>query len=402
MDVTSQKNMELSLVAAKAKAEESNRLKSSFLANMSHEIRTPLNAIVGFSSLLSECGVDAEERKEYCGVIETNSKLLLTLINDILDLSKIEAGTLEFSYGPVELRTLLSETVQLHRLGTASDAEVSLALGEGLEPLEIYSDRQRLVQVVTNFVTNAFKFTRRGRIEVGYTVERDEEGEWVRVYVSDTGCGIEPSQRERVFERFVKLDSFKQGTGLGLSICRSIVEHLGGRIGVESTPGEGSTFWFTVPLNPPPGRDGEDTTEAGGAPRKAADVPPAGGDASLCGQRGLILIAEDNADNYRLFESLLGGRWSLAHAWDGAEAVEMFSRLGPQLVLMDIKMPKMDGYEAARTIRLKNPSVPIVAVTAYAFEQDEQRILSEGFSGYISKPLDPLSLISTIQRLLPR
>ena len=227
---------------AQLKAEEANQLKSAYLANMSHEIRTPLNAIVGFSNLLSMVE-DKEEMLEYAGIIETNTELLLQLINDILDMSKIESGMYDFHVTQVDANQLMSEVEQVARLRIRTD-EVSLSFAERLPQCVFHTDKNRLIQVLTNLVVNAIKFTSQGEIQIGY---RLQDAHTLYFYVSDTGCGMSAEQCEHVFERFVKYNTFIQGTGLGLSICKMIIEKLGGEIGVQSESGKGSVFWFTLP-----------------------------------------------------------------------------------------------------------------------------------------------------------
>ena len=227
---------------AQLKAEKANQLKSAFLANMSHEIRTPLNAIVGFSNLLSMVE-DKEEMLEYAGIIETNTELLLQLINDILDMSKIESGMYDFHVTQVDANQLMSEVEQVARLRIRTD-EVSLSFAERLPQCVFHTDKNRLIQVLTNLVVNAIKFTSQGEIQIGY---RLQDAHTLYFYVSDTGCGMSAEQCEHVFERFVKYNTFIQGTGLGLSICKMIIEKLGGEIGVQSESGKGSVFWFTLP-----------------------------------------------------------------------------------------------------------------------------------------------------------
>lgn len=241
-DITELKETERMLIGAKEKAEEADRLKSAFLANMSHEIRTPLNAIVGFSSLLEETE-DAEEKHLYITIIEENNKLLLQLISDILDLSKIEAGTFDIIPEQVDAQQLCNELLQAMQVKATEQVEILLA--PELPELTFTSDKNRLYQVLLNFITNALKFTSKGSIVIDYQINGNE----VRFSVQDTGMGIEPEKQEAIFTRFVKLNNFIAGTGLGLSICQSIVTQLGGKIGVESKPGEGSCFWFTHPLN---------------------------------------------------------------------------------------------------------------------------------------------------------
>ena len=240
--IDERKKMEEELLKAKEAAEISNHLKSAFLANMSHEIRTPLNAFVGFSNVLAYTE-DENERQEYIKIIENNNTLLLQLIGDILDLSKIEAGVFEFVYSKVNLNVLLMEVIRAARLRLKDDSVV-VEFVECLPECVICSDVNRLMQVMNNLITNAIKFTAKGSIRVGYRLREDES---LYFYVSDTGCGIPADKLKEVFGRFVKLNSFQQGTGLGLSICESIVTRLGGQIGVMSEVGQGSTFWFTLP-----------------------------------------------------------------------------------------------------------------------------------------------------------
>ena len=241
-DITQLKETEQMLIKAKEKAEEADRLKSAFLANMSHEIRTPLNAIVGFSSMLEEAE-DQEEKHQYITIIEDNNKLLLQLISDILDLSKIEAETFDIIPERVNAKQLCNDLFQAIQMKTSP--QVELRLKDNLPELTFTSDKNRLYQVLLNFVTNALKFTSEGNITIDYQIDGNE----VKFSVQDTGMGIEPEKQEAIFTRFVKLNSFIPGTGLGLPICQSIVTQLGGKIGVESEPGRGACFWFTHPIN---------------------------------------------------------------------------------------------------------------------------------------------------------
>lgn len=244
MYIDERKEIEETLIRSKEKAEESDRLKSAFLANMSHEIRTPLNAIVGFSSILaSDEALDTSERERYAEFIKNNNDLLLQLISDILDLAKIEAETLEFVYSQVDINELLQQIIESFALRIQTP-EVELRLGEHLEQCVITTERNRLTQVLSNFISNAIKFTSKGSITVGY---RAEGKKLLHFYVTDTGCGMPKEQLPTVFDRFIKLSSFSQGTGLGLSICQTIIHKLKGKIGVESEEGKGSTFWFKIP-----------------------------------------------------------------------------------------------------------------------------------------------------------
>lgn len=230
------------LSEAMEKTAQANQLKSAFLANMSHEIRTPLNAIVGFSNMLPDIE-DRNEMREYADIIVTNTELLLHLINDILDVSKIEAGTFDFCPSLIDVNQVMEELEQSMKLRLKSDA-ITFTFAERLPECTLYTDKNRLIQIISNFVTNSIKFTVAGSIRMGY---RLMDGDTICFYVSDTGCGLSREQCEHVFERFVKYNPFIQGTGLGLSICKMIVDRLGGKIGVDSEEGKGAVFWFTLP-----------------------------------------------------------------------------------------------------------------------------------------------------------
>ena len=383
--ITAQKQMEESLREAKEQAERSNTLKSAFLANMSHEIRTPLNAIVGFSELLADAG-EEEEKKEYLTIIRNSNALLLQLVGDILDLSKIEAGTLEFSFADYDLNEILGELEQTARMKVA-DSAIEVSCKNRLTGCTIHTDRGRLLQVMHNFINNAAKFTTQGHIYFGCRQQTD--GCWY-FYVEDTGCGIPAEKADHVFERFVKLNDKAKGTGLGLAISKSIVERLGGEIGVVSAEGAGATFWFTLP---------EECIVSSVAREKPCSEKQTTSESE--GSKMTLLIAEDDAANYKLFEAILKKHYKLLHAWNGLEAVEMFKAGNPDVILMDIKMPVMDGYEATSAIRKLSPDIPIVAVTAFAYPEDMRRILSSGFDGCLPKPVSADGLKKKIAELYP-
>lgn len=381
--ITERKKQEQALIAARERAKESDRLKSAFLANMSHEIRTPLNAIVGFSNLLLSTD-DAEQRQQFVGIIENNNQLLLQLIGDVLDLAKVESNTLDFIYQTVDLNELVRTVESVVRLRLQAGVEMDFTLGA--DECTVRTEPNRLSQVLINLLTNACKFTAKGRISFGYELR----GEQIYFFVKDTGLGISPEGKSRLFQRFAKLNDFVPGNGLGLSICKSIVEKMNGTIGVESEgEGKGSLFWFTVPYLPVEAdRRDEPSDEPPKTPLRQKDIT--------------ILVAEDNESNYLLFRSILEKEYRLIHAWDGCEAVALCREHRPQLVIMDINMPRMDGYEAAREIRKFSDSIPIIAVTAYAFASDKERIMDNGFNGYVAKPIDPVKLGAEIRSMLGR
>ncbi|WP_455673071.1 ATP-binding protein [Phocaeicola sp.] len=368
VETTNLYRVQQELIIAKEKAEESNRLKSAFLANMSHEIRTPLNAIVGFSNVLTTTESN-EERQEYIKIIENNNSLLLQLIGDILDLSKIEAGTLDFVYSNIDLNELLAEEANVCRT-RLKGSKVKVKFVPGLPECKINTERNRLLQVINNMMTNAVKFTQEGEITLGY----EQRENMLYFYIKDTGCGISAEKHVYIFDRFFKVDNFVQGTGLGLAICKTIIVRIGGEIGLESEEGKGSTFWFTIPYVPMNVAD--EVCEK--------EVQP-----MMVKQEKLtVLIAEDDASNYKLLSEVLQDDYNLIHAWNGLEAVEKFRQHQPHLVLMDINMPLMNGHEATLEIRKQNTVTPIIAITAFAYASDKQKAIKNGFDEYISKPID--------------
>lgn len=377
--ITERKKQEQNLIQAKEHARESDRLKSAFLANMSHEIRTPLNAIVGFSNLLATTN-EPEKKEKFISIIENNNQLLLQLISDILDLAKVEANTLEFIYQPTDLNELIRNLENTVRLRLKPGVVLNFTLGAAECVIE--AERNRLSQVLINMLTNACKFTEKGSITFGYELR----GKDIYFFVRDTGIGIDREKQSSVFQRFTKLNDFVQGTGLGLSICQSIIEKMGGTIGVESPGlGLGSTFWFTIPFK-----------EVKNSDIKAAPAITQPKE-TIKKDKLTLLVAEDNESNYLLFDTILSNDYNLIHAWDGVEAVELFKLHQPNIIIMDINMPNMDGYEATREIRKISKTVPIIAVTAYAFASDKDRIMENGFNGYVSKPVNANKLKSELR-----
>lgn len=381
-DITGRQQMIEELKEAKAQAEQSDKLKSAFLANMSHEIRTPLNAIVGFSDLLMNTD-EQGEKEEYMQIINSNNELLLKLINDILDLSKIESGSVELKYEEFDFTEYFNNMAYTMRR-RVTNPEVSLVAVNPYDSCMVKLDRNRITQVITNYVTNSIKYTPKGTIEMGY--EKLDDG--LRFYVKDTGIGILPEKRNKVFYRFEKLDEFAQGTGLGLSICKAIVESMGGRVGFESVYGEGSVFWAVVPCEAVIPEEISEVTE-----RDEKLQPKEEG----IFVRKKILIAEDIMSNYLLLSALLRKDYDLIHAENGEEAVKFVSGNKVDLVLMDMKMPVMDGLTATVEIRKRCPHLPIIALTAHAFESDCRKALDAGCNAYLVKPVDKAKLLTVLQ-----
>lgn len=400
-DITELEMIKRELQSSKEKAEMSDNLKSAFLANMSHEIRTPLNAIVGFSHLIAESD-DAEERRTYYQIVEANNERLLQLINEILDLSKIESGTIEFSLGLTSLHSLCQEIHDAHIFRTPEG--VQLVYEPSDESLRIETDKNRVFQVISNLIGNAVKFTKEGSIKYGYELV---DGQIV-FHVTDTGTGIEPEKVGRVFERFAKLNNHAQGTGLGLSICKSIVERLGGQISVSSIVGVGTTFTFTLPYNT------QETPKEVDSEMKTVlykeEVPQSGNGGSTNEGTGkgtgtgtvCILIAEDTDSNYDLLNAILSKQYRLVRANDGMEAVLLYDEVKPDLILMDIKMPNLDGLEATKIIRELSATVPIIAQSAFAYEHDVKAAMEAGCNDFIAKPIAQSKLKEVINKWLTK
>ena len=388
-DITRLKKVQEELEVARRVAEVAGEQKTAFLANMSHEIRTPLNAIVGFAGLLSNAS--ESERNSYVEIIKGNTNMLLQLVNDILDMSKIEAGTLEFIYSDTDVNQIMRELEGIFRLRLEeADSPVRIVFEPCLPVCFIHTEKNRVSQVLSNFLSNAFKYTKEGSITLGYKVREDD----IYFYVQDTGAGIPAGKVDKVFERFMKLDAKKQGTGLGLSISRTIIKKLGGEIGVFSEYGKGSTFWFTLPVKPfdflPLQQRTEDVSET-------VEFNETEYDAGAV--RRTILIAEDMDDNYLLYKIYLEKHYDLIRATNGEEAVSKYLECNPDIILMDIGMPVVDGYQATDVIRQLSSDIPIVAVTAFAYDEDRRKVMSRGFNGYLSKPLNKDELLKMLHKM---
>ena len=385
-DITKSRRMHEDLRINKDRAEQANKLKSAFLANMSHEIRTPLNAIVGFSELM-KTATEQEERDEYGRIISANSDILLSLINDILDLSKIEAGCLELKNAHFDLSVMFRELEMT--FSQRMPEGVALICSVPFERCVVNLDKKRITQVVINFTSNAIKFTKHGSITIGYSFEKNK----LRIFVKDTGCGIKKEKRCRVFGRFEKLNDFAQGTGLGLAICKSIAEANGGIIGFETEENVGSTFFVEIPCTPVAENVEEILTKML-IEEKQNYVPNE--IKSDNDRKKTILVAEDNDSNYLLVHSILRNDFNLVRAENGAEVLELMQTLSPDVILMDIKMPILDGLETTKTLREMGLTMPIIAVTANAFDQDKTNALDAGCDDFLSKPLNKKSLTSCL------
>jgi len=398
-DITERMLVEQELIIAKEKAEESDRLKSAFLANMSHEIRTPMNGILGFAELLKMPGLTGEQQQEYIRIIKKSGDRMLNIINDIIDISKIESGQMEVSVSETNIKEQ-TEFIYTFFKPEAETKGIHLSLKNGLSSAEsfIKTDREKVYAILTNLVKNAIKYCDRGSIEFGYNLkadstvaERNRSSE-LEFYVKDTGIGIPKDRLRAVFDRFVQADIADvrafQGAGLGLSISKAYTEMLGGKIWLESEEGKGSTFYFTIPYII--GREENNT-------KGNVDLP----DIMNHGNKNLkVLIADDDETSvFFIIVALKDIIHKVLQAKTGTEAVEI-CRENPDidLVMMDIQMPEMDGYEATMQIRRFNKDIVIIAETAYAFSGEREKAMEAGCNGYISKPIDPAELMKLIRK----
>ncbi|MBN1414990.1 MAG: response regulator [Bacteroidales bacterium] len=376
------------LEEALRKATEADNLKSAFLANMSHEIRTPMNAIVGFSGLLADPGITENDRKEFIKLISVNSESLLMLINDILDLSMIEANQMVVNNEPFDIVELLNQVYSIYKISnTNSNLIIQLTNQLNADHFILNTDKYRIKQILSNLMNNACKFTRTGSVELGVIKEKNR----LRIYVKDTGIGIASQDIPHIFERFRKLDkamiSHARGTGLGLAISKRVAEILGGTIEVESEPGKGSVFALTIPLFLVAGKKGIETPTPKTITNKDWSAKS-------------ILIVEDEEANFLYFKRVLEKtRITITWAESGQEAIDhVASGKRFDIILMDIKLPGMDGIEALQKLKAINHGQVIVAQTAYARTEDEQRFRKQGFDGYLSKPVNANDLMRLIER----
>jgi PAS domain S-box-containing protein len=389
-NISERKEAERKILEAKYKAEESDKLKTAFLSNMSHEIRTPMNAIVGFSDLLSDEKLTPEERRDFIAQINQGADDLMRLIDDIIDIAKIEAGQVNVHIAECFVRELFKELhlmfLQNIRRTGKENVTIRLSWDWPLNELAIYTDPFRLKQILVNLLSNAVKFTEEGEIVLG--IEEHPEG--IYFYVKDSGIGIREEKQKVIFHRFMQGHETKTklygGTGLGLAISKNLTEILGGEIGVNSKSGEGATFWFILPRNEVPLK------------YEAALRTPSNNLRSWDDKK--ILIAEDDHSNYYfLFEALKETGVQVLWAKNGEETLEMFrENRDLNLVLMDINMPLINGYECTREIKKERPGLPVIAQTAYAMSGEREVSRLAGCDDYLSKPIKVSELLDTISR----
>jgi PAS domain S-box-containing protein len=385
-DITERKRYETELHKAKEKAEESDRLKSAFLANMSHEIRTPLNGILGFADMLKNPELSDVKRKHFISIIQESGQHLLQIVNDIIDISKIEAKQIEINVSETSINDMLIELFTFYE-PIARKNNINLYFQKNLTDAQakVYTDDVKLKQVLQNLLSNAIKFTHKGYIKFGYMLKDN----FLKFCVEDTGIGIDPDLHESIFERFrqgdINLNREYSGTGLGLSIAEAYVRKMGGKIWLSSEPSKGTIFYFTIPYKPAKG------AEITKIRKKKARIST---------KSTTILVVEDDDVNYLYLEQILSGiKATILHARNAGEAIDIFSNNSEiSLVLMDIKLPDMSGYKATEKIKQLNPEIPVIAQTAYALEGDREKALECGCDEYIAKPLKQDQLIELITK----
>ena len=390
--IKERKKIEKELIAAKNKAELSDKLKSSFLTNMSHEIRTPMNAIVGLSELLKDRGYSEDEKTDFLNMIVSNSNSLLGLIDDILDISKIESNQLNINIKNCQIYPVLNELFQRFKKEIKSrqkpHLEFRLSVDDKIKDLTFETDVLRLKQALSKLLDNAIKFTDSGHITLGCNLEKHK----LLFYVEDTGIGLSEDRKEIIFELFRKVEDNKlrlyRGTGLGLSLSQNLIKILGGEIKVESEINKGSKFYFSLPLK----------KSLITHPPESLDVDSDEFKPKWAEKR--ILVVEDDTSNFMLlYEILKSSGASIMRAENGNEALKLLTEdRKPDLIIMDIKLPGIDGYEATRRIREINWKIPIIANTAYAMEGDRQKSIEAGCNEYIAKPTDRKLLINLISK----
>jgi signal transduction histidine kinase/CheY-like chemotaxis protein len=397
--------VETELRNAKKEAEESDRLKSAFLANMSHEVRTPMNGIMGLAHLLANPDIDSETQQEYVNLILNSGNVLISLLDDIMDVSRIEAKQVVASKEDFNLNELMRElhgffSTELEVMGKKV-LELSYKVALDDDDAVIHTDRVKLRQIMVNLLSNSLKFTETGRIEFGYQLQQDNS---LLFYVSDTGIGISTDKQKQIFERFVQADDSLSrhfgGSGLGLSICKGFVDLLGGKIWVDSAPSKGARFYFTIP-------DVNKSPKTAERMADSRDGEPASGSLTASDrnwQDKTILIVEDDHINYQLLEVVLKRTGvNLLHAVTGMDAVR-FCQEQPKidLVLMDVQLPEMNGFEAIRLIKQSQPDIPIIVQTANSLNEEKTRADEAGCQGFMTKPISLNKFMSEVDKFMQK
>lgn len=387
IDITDQKNLENQLLKAKEKAEEADKIKTRFLANVSHQIRTPLNSIIGFSDLLKDSSLDDKSREEYVTHIHENSNQLIRLIDEIIDISKIESGKISFNVSRVSINEIITSIHRLYNEKIEVQGKTGLKIINNGPSGDVFIDvdPERLFQVLTNLMNNAMQFTQEGFIEIGCKVSEHQ----LEIFVKDTGIGIPSDKLNEIFEPFTQLNkqvSPSGSSGLGLAVTKSLIEKMGGFIWVESEPGKGSVFTFTLPLGKKP-------------QPKAAEIQP---EQAISAHRATILVVEDDDTNFMLIrEALRKSGLEILWAKNGKEAVDIAtSNHKISLILMDIQLPIMNGYEATKEIKKVKPKLPVIAQTAYAMYNDVVQSLDAGCDDFLAKPIKIKKLQALIDKYL--
>lgn len=385
-DIENIKKTESELIQAKEKAEESSRLKTAFLNNISHEVRTPMNAILGFSDLLQTEDFSPEEKTRYFGIIYSNAKQLLSIIDNVLEISRMDSERLPLNVIPFSIHDMMDDIyLSMSEMVTRHGLEFIYSSKKHDDKSMVLADREKIRQALTGLIGNAIKFTPSGNIQFGYSLQ---DG-LALFFVRDTGIGIEPESQEKIFERFYQAPQGKntasKGTGLGLSIAKGLIEMMGGHVTVRSEPGKGSTFSFSVPVKIADQVDSANFVLV--RPMSLSDMT--------------ILIAEDELNNFEYLKILLSKKVKqILWAKNGYEAISKLDIFNPNLVLMDLKMPVMDGIEATIKLKRTNPGLPVIALTAYTQPEEEKKALEAGCSAFISKPVRSQDLLEAIHRVI--
>lgn len=374
------------------KAEQASRMKSLFLANMSHEIRTPLNAIEGFSRVMAETD-SPEDRMKFMEIIESNNGRLLALINDILDLSRVEAGEISIKKGMTDLNDLCHSLQNIFKFRCPDT--IQLVWNKPNMKVTLNTDANRVTQVFSNLIGNALKHTVKGNITYGYRLIND--GSEVEFFVTDTGSGIDPNDLENIFGTYVSRDADVQnGYGLGLALCKTIVERMEGRISVQSRLGEGSTFRFVLPFEGTIGGMAQSSrTTTNSRTIRSTTM-------TNLQNAPMILVAEDEDSNYELVRIVLSKRYRLLRAVNGIEAVTLCEDEHPDMILMDIRMPGMNGLDATRIIKEVNHDIPIVALSAYAFDENIREAKAAGCDEFMAKPFRVEDLLDMVEKYVKK